>query len=559
MSNLTTIFSPLNRPDHRHDLRLYPIRLIKEPIARAEVGYINLVDSPTNSGKTHYTIQSLFEYAVAGADRQIFTAGSKSIVDQVVKDAKKFRDKSNDVRVLKTVIFESHQVYEFLTSTLPNPKILFITIQQASVEKNGIRDKLLNCNIFRIFYDEADLGGNSDNEMKALETQEKVKGYNATFFTLLDEFRQRGTIVICTTATPLKEQMEEFLVHKMFSGKDEIFKHLNKDVPWPTQDELTEGFKQLRHLKTYDTEKTSYGEIIKDALDLYYDKSRELSAIDTLILTMDPSAPIGYKGIVVFNGGPQYKSGKVSPNSLTVPHTLDEIIKYLNENCSHLFTKDCYPILVAYDNKYIAYNLKGKSKIIKTWNECADKLNDVNDPLCFVCYVAKIGRGVNIPNISMVVSLRERLQPKKDKDFYRTQSIVQFYGRAIRTNYGLDESQGLDFHFASEPIRWIDEKYPFDHEIKNLYMKHFKLTNSFDILSPENATFDAANELWTKRYVTGIENSQFNGYFSPVEVASVASSTTVTQPHKPTCNCPDCPVHNEKVKQGLDKTLGITQ
>jgi hypothetical protein len=558
MSKLKTIFSPLNRPEHRYDLQEFPIRLIKNPIAQACVGYINVVDAPTNSGKTHYTIESLFEFASAGlAHMQIFAAVSKSIVDQVVKDAKKYRENSDDIRVLKTLIFESHEVHEFLTSTSKNPKILFITIQQASVEKHGTKNKLLNCKIDRIFYDEADLGGNSDNEMKARETQEKVKGYNATFFTLLDEFRKRGTIVICTTATPLKEQMEEFEMFKFFSGKEEIFKHLNKDVPWPTQEELSEGFKQLRYLKTYDTDNTTYEKIIGDALDLYYDKLKELSAIDNLILTIDPSAPLGYKGVVVFNGGPQYKSGKVSPNSLTVPHTLDAIIKYLNKNCLDSSTKDDYRVLVAYDNKWVAYNSKGKSKTIKTWNECADKLNDVNDPLSFVCYVAKIGRGVNIPNIAMVVSLRERLQPKKDKDFYRTQSIVQFYGRAIRTNYGLDNSQGFNFHFVSEPIKWLEQKYPADHEIKNLYMKHFRLTNSFDILSPKNATFDAANELWTKKYVTGIENSQFNGYFSPVEVAPVASSTAVTQPHDKTCNCDKCDFHNGTTKQGLDKTLGI--
>jgi hypothetical protein len=417
----------------------------------------------------------------------------------------------------------------------------------------------LNCKIDRIFYDEADLGGNSDNEMKALETQEKIKGYNATQFNYLDEMRQRGTEIVCTTATPLREQMEEFLAHKMFSGKDEIFKHLNKDVSWPTPEELSEGFKQLRYLKTYNTDNISYGEIIKDALDLHYEKVKALSALKNLILIIDPNAPIEHKSVVVFNGGPKYKSGKVSRNSLTVPNTLESILDYLIKNCSHLFTKDCYPVLVAYENKYVAYNLKGKGKIIKTWNECADKLNDVNDPLRFVCYVAKIGRGVNIPNIDMVVSLRERLQPKKDRDFYRTQSIIQLYGRAIRTNYGLDKSQGLDFHFASEPIKWIDEKYSADHEIRNLYMKYFRLTNSFDILSPENDTFDVANELWTKKYVTGIENSQFNGYFSPVEVAKPTSSneTVVKQPHERTCNCPDCPIHNGTVKEGLDKTLGI--
>jgi hypothetical protein len=554
MSKLTTIFSPLNRPEQRHDLRLYAKRLVEDAIPRACRGYINLIDSPTNSGKTYYTIKSLFE---RGSDRQIFHSNSKSIVDQVVKDSKKYRENSDDVCTLKTLIFESHEVDEFLTSTSKNPKILYITIQQASVEKNGIRDKLLNCEIDRIFYDEADLGGNSDNEMKARETQEKVKGYNATQFNYLDEMRQRDTEIVCTTATPLREQMEEFEMYKFFSGKKEIFKHLNKDVPWPTQEELSEGFKQLRLLKTYNTDNITYGEIIKDALDLHYEKVKTLSAIKNLILSIDPNAPIEHKSVVVFNGGPKYKSGKVSKNSLTVPRTLEEIIKYLNENCSHLFTKDCYPILVASDNKFVAYNLKGESKIIKTWNECANKLNDVNDPLSYVCYVAKIGRGVNIPNIDMVVSLRERLQPKKDRDFYRTQSIVQLYGRAIRTNYGLDKSQGLDFHFASEPIKWIDQKYSADHEIRNLYMKYFRLTNSFDILSPENDTFDVANELWTKKYVTGIENSQFNGYFSPVEVAPVASSTAVTQPHDKTCNCDKCDFHNGTVKEGLDKTLGI--
>ena len=569
MSKLTTIFSPLNRPQQRHDLRLYAKRLIEDAIPRAESNYINLLDAPTNSGKSYYLLKSAFECAAYGLkgkqvdqlERQCILSNTKSVVDQLTKDAKKLRDESNDINILKVNIFESHEADEFIRSTSPNPKIFFGTIQQLSIVKHGLRDKFLNCKIDRIFYDEADLGGNSDREMKAKETQESIKEYAATGFNFLNDMRERGTTVICLTATPLKEQMGEFEMYKFFSGKDEIFKHLNKDIPWPTQEELTEGFKQLRNLKTYNSDKVSYKTIIYEALDMHFDKRKVIELIRNLILTIDPTAPLKYKGVPIFNGGPKYKSGKVSPNSITVPDLLDILIEYLNEKCSHLFTKDCYPILIAYENKYVMYNLKGKSKEIKTWNECSEKLNDVNDPLRFVCYVSKIGRGVNIKTIDMVVSPRERLQPKKDKDFYRTQSIIQLYGRAIRTNPGLDESQGLKFHFVSEVKEWLDKKYhnDSDYEIKNLYMKYFMLVNSFDILSPENDTFDVANALWIEKYVTGIENSQFNAHFSPVEVVQLSTSTgtVVTQPHDQTCNCDKCDFHNGTTKQGLDNTFGI--
>ena len=553
MSNLT-IFSSQNLPRPRFDLRLYAERLIIDSFEEIVKGKINLINAPTGAGKTYHTINHMMRKAMMGVDRLVFVAPSTSIASQTYRDINAQIDKSTVIEIVGIKVFYG-DVDGWLKSKSPYTKILVTTTQHASVAKNGVMDKILSARPDYVYIDEADLGGNTDAYMKGLEANKKPYLYNATFAKFALACVEIGCYVIHLTATPLKQQREMF--------GDEFFYHVNKDKEWISHEEMTEGSKQLRNLKTFDSDYVPYITSIEYALDSHYAKMEEITLLDKLILKKDPNSPVKWKSTVLFNGGQEYKSGKSSPNSLTINEQLHAATKIINQKYSQFHNKEDLIFALAYKDKFYLSNLKGNKKIINDWDEINDKLENPDDPLKFLFFVAKVGRGVNIENCDMIVQSRERLQSVSEKEFVQIQSVLQIYGRAVRPYFGLKDKK---FHFVSDVNEWLHNTYANDAngcEIKNLYLNRFKLINSCDIISSENNTFDRANEVFMEEYITSIENSQFNAMFVPDEAITgsldkfLIEPSQDIQPHPPTCNCPDCPIHNGKVKQGLDKTLGI--
>jgi len=551
MSNLT-IFSPDNPPNLRYDLQDYGNRLIDAAWDKAIQSRINVIVAPTGAGKTYHTVKNVAKRASNKISRYVIFAPERGICKEIIANLKKEKRLTKDINVAKMEIYSGAEIAEFLDSKSDNTftLVLVTTIQHVSVQRK-VRESFLQCldSNCVIVADEADIGGNTDAVMKHIETGRRQSNYSATYTSLARDCIDRGATVYYLTATPLREQGEEF-------GND-IYNDLNKDVPWVSIEERTEGYKSLNSLTEYDFNHTSYEKSIRDAVDLYYAKADEIMHLDKLILSKDPNAPLHFKGVAMFNGGPKNQNGKKSKNSLTNEDQLSIVINQIKKNHSPRHGKDDYIFVVGHDDVYDLYNLKGHKKTIKEWNEVSKKLHDADDPLCFTFHVNKMGRGLNILNCILTVSSRERLQAGVDDESITTQSIRQFWGRAVRPYYGLKNLPELNFHYVSGVIDWVDKKYD-DYKIKNLYMQRFLLTNSFDIISSKNDTFDKANRIFVKDYISGIEDSQFNAMFLPNEVKTgPLDKFMVTQPHDKTCNCDKCDYHNGTTKQGLDKTLGI--
>jgi hypothetical protein len=157
----------------------------------------------------------------------------------------------------------------------------------------------------------------------------------------------------------------------------------------------------------------------------------------------------------------------------------------------------------ATEKGYLIGNLLGEWKKVKYFDEFTDKMKDSNDPLRFVFHIEKFKFGLNIPNISHEVHSRERNQ---DGPNVVTVSILQIFGRAVRTNFGIED---LNVNFVSDAVDWLVENYK-DSPVFDELRDYMKLQNSHTFIVPNTDTYQVAIPEWKDDYSAPLSMSQFN-------------------------------------------------
>ena len=130
-------------------------------------------------------------------------------------------------------------------------------------------------------------------------------------------------------------------------------------------------------------------------------------------------------------------------------------------------------------------------------------MKNSDDDLCFVFHIEKFKFGLNIANISHEVHSRERNQAG---DNPVTVSILQIFGRAVRTYFGIKD---LNVHFVSDAVDWLVKNYK-DSPVFDELREYMKLQNSHTFYVPNTKTYEVAIPEWKDDFSAPLSMSQFN-------------------------------------------------
>jgi hypothetical protein len=166
----------------------------------------------------------------------------------------------------------------------------------------------------------------------------------------------------------------------------------------------------------------------------------------------------------------------------------------------------------ATENGYKVKSLNGKWKPIRSLKEFIEKMLDPNDPLQFVFHLEKFKFGLNVANVTHEVHSRERKQKGEVKV---TVSILQIWGRAVRTFFGIDKSMFSDNkvpNYVSDAVEWLLSNYSKSKVFEEL-REYMMLCNSHTFFYPKTPTYEVAVLQWSDPempYAAPLDRSQFH-------------------------------------------------
>ena len=137
---------------------------------------------------------------------------------------------------------------------------------------------------------------------------------------------------------------------------------------------------------------------------------------------------------------------------------------------------------------------------------------DPNDPLQFVFHLEKFKFGLNVANVTHEVHSRERNQKGEIKV---TVSILQIWGRAVRTWFGIEKSMFSDNkvpNYVSDAIDWLLNNYSKSKVFEEL-REYMMLCNSHTFFVPDTETYRVAIPQWDDPempYAAPLDRSQFH-------------------------------------------------
>lgn len=505
----------------KRELRKVSKRLIIDAYKKHFAGKINIIAAGTGVGKTYNIANELIPSDLkAGKDKFLFLTVFKDNVEQDARDLKK--------ALLPYGIDVVKDINEFLDSE--TPCCLVTTLAGAvngGVKEDGKEDtdfgtngKLLteyleNQN-FAIYWDEAHFGGSSSKEAVALNVGHGVsETYKASYYRFAECLAKMSNgKVTGFTATPLFEHRGE-----LPEGiQSDMYHFLTKREDWATISELTEITSQTRFIKSYNPDRNGFCVGLGLALTDFLSFSENLKLLSEQIRGFESDLLLTSKPVMLLNGG------AANPDT-TTSLPLDEQVIETENSLRGKVDSDIEIFGKATENGYKVKSINGKWRTIRSHKEFIEKMLDPNDPLQFVFHLEKFKFGLNVANVTHEVHSRERKQKGETKV---TVSILQIWGRAVRTWFGIDKSMFSDNkvpNYVSDAVEWLLNNYSKSEVFEEL-REYMMLCNSHTFFVPDTETYRVAIPQWNDPempYAAPLDRSQFHINSEGVSLTSSVS------------------------------------
>lgn len=505
----------------KRELRKVSKRLIIESYKKHFAGKINIIAAGTGVGKTYNIANKLIPSDLkAGKDKFLFLTVFKDNVEQDARDLKKALF-PHQIDVVKNI-------NDFLDSDMPC--CLVTTLAGAvngGVKEDGKEDtdfgtngKLLteylaNQN-FAVYWDEAHFGGSSSKEAVAWNVGHGVsETYKASYYKFAEGLAKMSNgKVTGFTATPLFEHLGN-----LPEGiQSDMYHFLTKREDWATISELTEITSQTRFIKSYNPDRNGFCVGLGLALTDFLSFSENLKLLSEQIRGFESDLILTSKPVMLMNGG------AANPDT-TTSLPLDEQVVETENSLRGKVDPDLEIFGKATENGYKVKSINGKWRTIRSHKDFINKMLDPNDPLQFVFHLEKFKFGLNVANVTHEVHSRERNQKGEIKV---TVSILQIWGRAVRTWFGIDKSMFSDNkvpNYVSDAVEWLLDNYSKSQVFEEL-REYMMLCNSHTFFVPDTETYRVAIPQWNDPempYAAPLDRSQFHINSEGVSLTSSVS------------------------------------
>ena len=476
-------------------LRLVAKRLIIDSSKKWKKGMINIITAGTGVGKTYNIMNTLIPSDIEeGYNKFLFLT---VYTDNVSQDSEKMENTfiENGVKAKVTT-----DVKTFLGYNGKLPIVLVSTVAGAvnggtDNENSVILINFLKDEKFVLYWDEAHFGGSSSPETALWNTGHRAIEYKASYYEFAEALALlENAKVTGFTATPLFEH--KGLIPNINS---KMYNLLVKKEDWATQEELTEITSQLRDISVYNPNKLGFEKGIQLALNDYLAFSKNLELTAEIINSHEPLLKLAPKTIMTLNAGANNENTETSLNIYENIDVVKDWLRGKRDETSYILGK-------ADKDGYFIGNIQGDWNKLTgdyAFTEFVQKMEDSNDPLRFIFHIEKFKFGLNVPNISHEVHSRERNQVGENKV---TVSILQIFGRAVRTNFGITD---LDVNFVSDAVDWLLKDYK-DSDVFDELREYMMLQNSHTFFVPDTETYQVAIPEWKDDYSAPLSMSQFN-------------------------------------------------
>ena len=496
------------RRSKRH-LKNVSTRLIIDTYKRHFAGKINIIAAGTGVGKTYNIANTLIPSDLkTGKDKFVFLSVFTDNVEQDHRDLK--------TALIPLGIDVVKNIDEFLDSE--TPCCLVTTLAGAvngGVKEDGKEDtdfgtngKLLteylenqNC---AVYWDEAHFGGSSSKIAVSFNVGHGISAtYKASYYRFAEGLAKLPNAKVTGfTATPLFEHLGE-----LPEGiQSDMYHFLTKKEDWATISELTEITSQTRLIKSYNSDtKTGFRVGLDMALTDFVAFSHNLKLLSEQIQEFETDLKLTPKPVMLLNAGAANPDTKTS-----LP--LDEQVVEAGKCLRGKIDPDFEIFGKATENGYKVKSLNGKWKPIRSLKEFIEKMLDPNDPLQFVFHLEKFKFGLNVANVTHEIHSRERKQKGEVKV---TVSILQIWGRAVRTFFGIDKSMFSDNkvpNYVSDAVEWLLSNYSKSKVFEEL-REYMMLCNSHTFFYPKTPTYEVAVLQWSDPempYAAPLDRSQFH-------------------------------------------------
>lgn len=518
-------------------------RLIVAPYKNDRVdGKINIIAAPTGVGKTYSIMNHLIPYDISlGYNKFIVITVYR---DNVMQDSHAYEE------ALYGKAHVTTDIDYFINYKGKIPMVFISTIAGSSlggsktdVELQNDR-RLLNLiennkGKIALYWDEAHFGGSSNRETFGPNTGQGMgysSGYNASYYGLIENSLFAGAKVTGFTATPLFEH-RGYLDN--LSNKQYVL--LTEAADWPTIGERTEIGSQYREINFYNTD-INFDFSMKKFLIDFYSFSEEFSNRAKVLNEYDSTINALEKPVMLIATGREgTKSGiEMSP-------AIENILSFYKGKIE----EDAFFLGSATQNGYYVYNHRGDRKSVKQEQFFAAIADDSN-PLRIVMFIEKFKFGLNIANVTHEVHLRERSSSVDSKWGRVTVPVIQTFGRAVRTWFGVKNDK-LNSVFVSDAVDYLNTFV--GTKIHDILRDHMLYANSHTFFVPDNAMFRESVQEWKDSYAVPLNASQFYvssskpSFGLPFEIEDETNDNV----------CPTCkrPFHVKVDEKTLSVSLGI--
>jgi len=507
-------------------LRKVGKRLIIDAYKEHFAGKINIIAAGTGVGKTYNIANELIPSDFkAGKNKFMFLTVFKDNVEQDYRDLDKVLAPFGIKVVRGKEGFE-----EFLDSDDDRPICLVTTLAGAvegGVKEDGREDtdfgqngKLLteylaNQN-FAVYWDEAHFGGSSSKFAVAWNVGHGIQEtYKASYYRFVEGLAKLSNgKVTGFTATPLFEHLGELPE----DIQSDMYHFLTKREDWATISELTEITSQTRYIKKYNATVDGFRTGLRFAINDFMSFSEQLKIYAEQITSHHSDLKLTPKPVMLLNAGADNPD---TTTALPLKEQVEESISILRGKVD----PDAQVFGKTDQFGYKIRSLNGEWEPVKNLKKFVEKMEDSDDPLQFVFHLEKFKFGLNVVNITHEVHSRERKQKGETKV---TVSILQIWGRAVRTFFGIDKSMfsvNKVPNYVSDAVEWLLSNYS-KSEIFEELREYMMLCNSHTFFVPDTVTYLVAIPQWNDPempYAAPLDRSQFHIDTNGVSLTSSVS------------------------------------
>lgn len=511
-------------------LRLVSKRLIIDSSKKWEKGKINIITAGTGVGKTFNIMNNLIPADIEdGYNKFLFLT---VFTDNVSQDSETMENTfiENGVKAKVTTDVKTFLEYKGKLAIVLVSTVAGAVNGGTDNENSDILINFLKDEKFALYWDEAHFGGSSSQGTYRYNTGWPGAAYKASYYEFAEALALlEKSKVLGFTATPLFEH--KGLIPKINS---KMYNLLVKKEDWATQEELTEITSQLRNISIYNPNKLGFEKGIQLALNDYLAFSKNLELTAEIINSHEPLLNLAPKTIMTLNAGANNEN---TETSLNIYENIDVVKDWLRGKID----ETSYILGKADKDGYFIGNIQGdwiKLTGDYAFTEFVQKMEDSNDPLRFIFHIEKFKFGLNVPNISHEVHSRERNQVGENKV---TVSILQIFGRAVRTNFGITD---LDVNFVSDAVDWLLKNYK-DSVVFDELREYMMLQNSHTFFVPDTETYQVAIPEWKDDYSAPLSMSQFNnvdrnGFKKIISVSKQERDAAYKAARKDRCERENC-------------------